>query len=59
MARVEIRSILNGPNLILVDGKAAGEFCRCGHSNEKPFCDGSHQRVGFKAPAAVTVIVEE
>ena len=62
MAATKIIPLNNGPLRIegdfeIVDpqGKAFGlagrtalSLCRCGHSANKPFCDGSHKRVGFQ-----------
>ncbi len=56
---VALHPIHNGPlriegwfELKTADGKShvCGEktwLCRCGHSGNKPFCDGTHQRIGF------------
>lgn len=49
---VVIKAKENGPNLVIKDGKVVFALCRCGHSNNKPYCDGSHKRVGFQAPEA-------
>ncbi len=56
MTSIEIKSAKDGPNLILIDGQVKGAFCRCGHSNSKPMCDGTHRKVEFKADEKVTTI---
>ena len=64
MSNVKIVVRNNGPlrvegdgiEIVDQDGKAFGlagrtvvSLCRCGHSDNKPFCDGTHNKIGFKS----------
>ncbi|MDQ4048926.1 MAG: CDGSH iron-sulfur domain-containing protein [Actinomycetota bacterium] len=33
-------------------GRGTIALCRCGKSRTRPFCDGSHKLVDFRAPSA-------
>lgn len=38
-----------GNEFPLPQGKELIALCRCGHSNNKPFCDGQHRQCNFQA----------
>lgn len=58
----QVEVIPNGPLMVPgpitlkdADGEQTIErpkvfLCRCGHSSNKPFCDGAHKKIGFEAP---------
>lgn len=67
MADVSIKISRNGPYIVkgMIDLKDADgnaytvketfALCRCGGSTTKPFCDGTHSKIGFEgAERAVT-----
>ena len=63
---VTVRATPNGPYIVqgqieLLDtagdkytlDKESIALCRCGHSSNKPFCDGTHSKIGFQATERV------
>src|ERR1700680_1725869 len=64
MADIKITALKNGPYKVegpielfygdsRVDTSQPTVFlCRCGASSKKPFCDGTHSKIGFRGAAA-------
>jgi len=68
MTEPTIKVIPNGPyrvtgptkvtdpqgNVIDIEDGRAISLCRCGGSENKPYCDGTHGKIGFKAAEPVS-----
>ncbi|GLC23995.1 CDGSH iron-sulfur domain-containing protein [Roseisolibacter agri] len=43
----KVRLVDHEGNEISTEGRKAISLCRCGGSTKKPFCDGTHSKIGF------------
>jgi CDGSH-type Zn-finger protein len=37
-------------------GTVFAAMCRCGATNTKPYCDGTHAKIGFKVAKEIVVL---
>jgi CDGSH-type Zn-finger protein len=44
-----LKSLTNSKGIDLLADKKVVALCRCGKSNNKPFCDGTHKNIGFSS----------
>ena len=58
MVKVTIQAKENGPLIVETDGKRLCALCRCTASENKPSCDSSHAKSGFKAEASETKVCD-
>jgi CDGSH-type Zn-finger protein len=42
------RYIVSGGDGYVYESRARMTLCRCGNSQNKPFCDGTHAAIGFR-----------
>ena len=47
-----VRLVDHQGNVVSTEGRKAISLCRCGASTKKPFCDGTHSKVGFRGAEA-------
>lgn len=39
-----------------LNGRTSVSLCRCGHTENKPFCDGAHARCSFESQVTATTL---
>jgi CDGSH-type Zn-finger protein len=54
----KVRLVDHEGNEISTEGRKALSICRCGASTKKPFCDGTHSKIGFIGAEAARVAAD-